>query len=158
MFPYILIHVSLLLTHVYFQETPLTCEYQKLGPNNARCVVWGLGEFFFFFLHFLMLLNNVSMPFRFYLWNKLKGHGRKLENGTGRVRRWKGAKWWNIVWPLGLRHVSSPGWCSFFLPFHPNQHKQTHNQQWQTIAPLCATSQPRQQMCQQTQIRMGGGG
>ena len=27
-----------------------------MGPNDARCIVWALGEFFFLFLHFLVLL------------------------------------------------------------------------------------------------------
>ena len=31
---------------------------RNMGPNNARCIVWALGEFFFLFLHFIVYLGS----------------------------------------------------------------------------------------------------
>ena len=33
----------------------------KTGPNDARHVVWAIGDFFFIFLRFFLILTNVLL-------------------------------------------------------------------------------------------------
>ena len=81
-------------------------EYPKrvqVGNNSQIrpkwCIVWALGEFFFFLL-ILSLLTNVLLLFRSIYDLESNDHSRNQENGTGRGQRQKGAKWQNVVWPL----------------------------------------------------------
>ena len=38
----------------------------KMGPNNAKCVVWAISEFFFFFFSFLLLFWILTKVYSLY--------------------------------------------------------------------------------------------
>ena len=60
-----------------------------MGPNDARCVVWALGEFFFFLCSFLILNDIYSM----------EGSLRASSKATRTIMGPDGAKC--VVWAHG---------------------------------------------------------
>ena len=62
----------------------------KTGPNDARCVVRALGEFFFFSLYFLILTYRI---FRFYWLNTQRRKAVTTKKGPNDAR--------HVVWALG---------------------------------------------------------